>query len=422
MKLRFRQILLLLLLVIFSDALSAQNNTNSPYTRYGYGALSDPISSNSRAMGGIGIGLRDKYHVNISNPASYTAMDSLTFLFDGGVTLQNTNFSDGTYKLNAKNTSVNYFAMQFRLGKKMAMSIGMNPYSNVGYNLSQVYEDTAQPDNYSSLTFAGSGGLHQLYAGLGINFIKNLSFGANFSYIWGDITHQAVQAFPGNTSALAVTNLDNVDVRSFKYDFGIQYVHRINSKNSLVFGAVFTPKQKLSNDAYQLTALGVSGSSTEVATTTDTIATCEIPTTIGVGMTYVYDQRLTVGVDVLLQQWSKAKFMNGKDLFCDRTKISVGAEYLPALYGNGFFNHVKYRAGAYYSLPYYKLEGKRATKEYGVSLGVGMPVARSNSLISISGQFIHVQGQASTRLSENILQVTVGVTFNDTWFFKRKIN
>ena len=71
----------------------AQNNTNSPYTRYGYGQLSEQGSSNSRAMGGIAYGLRDKYQTNFANPASYTAVDSLTFIFDGAVSLQNTNLS-----------------------------------------------------------------------------------------------------------------------------------------------------------------------------------------------------------------------------------------------------------------------------------------------------------------------------------------
>ena len=178
----------------------------------------------------------------------------------------------------------------------------------------------------------------------------------------------------------------------------------------------------MSNDAYQVTALGVSGSYTEVVTQTDTIVTCEIPNSYGFGFTYVYDQRLTVGMDVLYQQWSKVKFMNGTDLFCDRMKVSLGAEYMPALYGNNFLKLVKYRAGAYYSLPYYKLDGKRAAKEYGVSLGFGLPVPRSNSIINVSGQFAHVQGQGASRLNENIFQVTVGLTFNETWFFKRRIN
>ena len=54
----YRQTLLVLLLTILSGAAVAQNNTNSPYTRYGYGQLSEQGSSNSRAMGGIAYGLR----------------------------------------------------------------------------------------------------------------------------------------------------------------------------------------------------------------------------------------------------------------------------------------------------------------------------------------------------------------------------
>ena len=121
----YRQTLLVLLLTILSTATFAQNNTNSPYTRYGYGKLADQGSGNTQAMGGIAYGLRDKSQTNVVNPASYTAIDSLTFIFDGGITMQNTNFSDGTFKTNAKNSSFDYITMQFRLGKWCAMSLGL---------------------------------------------------------------------------------------------------------------------------------------------------------------------------------------------------------------------------------------------------------------------------------------------------------
>ena len=66
----------------------AQTSTNSPYTRYGFGQLADQNFGNSKAMGGIAYGLRNGYQINASIPASYTAIDSLTFLFDAGMTLQ----------------------------------------------------------------------------------------------------------------------------------------------------------------------------------------------------------------------------------------------------------------------------------------------------------------------------------------------
>ena len=70
----------------------AQSGSNSPYSRYGFGQLSDQSFGNSKAMGGIAYGLRNGYQINAANPASYSAVDSLTFLFDFGMSLQNSNF------------------------------------------------------------------------------------------------------------------------------------------------------------------------------------------------------------------------------------------------------------------------------------------------------------------------------------------
>ena len=82
-------------------------------------------------------------------------------------------------------------------------------------------------------------------------------------------------------------------------------------------------------------------------------------------------KRLTVGLDYSLQQWSKTKFgVNTSDdavredfdetyTYCDRHKISVGAEYIPNLIGRSYLSHIKYRLGAYYTTPYYKIGGKR---------------------------------------------------------------
>ena len=67
----YRQTLIVFLLMMLSAATFAQNNTNSPYTRYGYGKLMDQGSGNTRAMGGIAYGLRDKSQTNVLNPASY---------------------------------------------------------------------------------------------------------------------------------------------------------------------------------------------------------------------------------------------------------------------------------------------------------------------------------------------------------------
>ena len=385
----FKHTLCALLLTMVTGMAIAQNNTNSPYTRYGYGDLSDQSFGNSKAMGGIAFGLRDGAQINPLNPASYTAIDSLTFLFEGGVSLQNMNISGGGVKLNAKNSSFDYLAMQFRLHPRVAMSIGLLPFSNVGYSVSESNEAT-ETSPYSTKSLTGEGGLHQLYVGAGVKVLKNLSVGVNASYFWGDITRSLTQLYPNTASAYSYIRQNAVSVSDYKLDFGLQYTQEFNKKHSATIGAVYSPKHKLNND-YTVTTQASS------TVSQDWDATLEVPNTFGVGFTYNYDKRLTVGLDYSLQQWSKAKFgVNTSDdavredfdetyTYCDRHKISVGAEYIPNLIGRSYLSHIKYRLGAYYTTPYYKIGGKDAAREYGVTAGFGLPVPRSRSILSISG-------------------------------------
>ena len=415
---RFRQTLLVFMLAMMSGVAAAQNNTNSPYTRYGYGQLADQGSGNSKAMGGIAYGLRDRYQINFANPASYTAVDSLTFLFDGGVSLQNTNFSNGTVKKNAKNSSFDYITMQFRIAKWGAMSIGMLPYSNIGYSMYETGE-TEDKSPYVN-TFSGEGGLHQLYAGAGFKIIKNLSIGANISYLWGDVQRTRSQSFSSNSAAMPLVTYYGTEIRSYKLDFGAQYTQQCGKKHAATVGVVFSPGHDLNNTSYVQDQLG--NSSTGYTTSVrDTVMTTGIPMTLGAGATYVYDNRLTVGVDVMFQKWNSVTFMNDPDAFCNRGKIAVGAEYIPNLMGRSYLSIIKYRLGAYYSKPYYKISGQRAANEFGVTAGFGLPLPRSRSVLSISAQYVKTKGTETRFLNENTLRVCIGLTFNERWFWKRKV-
>ena len=46
------------------------NSDRSPYSRFGYGTLGMRQTATTRALGGIGVGLRDGLVVNPANPAS----------------------------------------------------------------------------------------------------------------------------------------------------------------------------------------------------------------------------------------------------------------------------------------------------------------------------------------------------------------
>lgn len=409
----FKKTICALLLTILAQVAVAQNNTNSPYTRYGYGDLSNQSFGNSKAMGGVAFGLRDGSQINPINPASYTAIDSLTFLFEGGVSLQNANFSDGILKQNAKNSSFDYLAMQFRLRPWMAMSIGLLPFSSVGYSVSGS-ESATSTTPAAVKTLTGDGGLHQLYVGLGFKVMKNLSVGANVSYFWGDITRTLTMLYPASSSAYSYMEQTGVSITDYKLDFGAQYTYDFNKKHAMTLGVVFSPKHNLNNDTYVQTQAST-------VTVKDVKATFGLPNAFGAGVTYMYDQRLTVGMDYSLQKWGDVSYMNDSHAFCDQSRISLGAEYIPNQLGRSYLAHVKYRLGGYYTTPYYKIEGKRASREYGISGGFGLPLPRSRSIVSLTAQFVRVKGLETNMLDENIFRVSLGITFNERWFQKRKV-
>jgi hypothetical protein len=378
-------------------------------------------------MGEVAYGLRDGFQVNTVNPASYTMVDSLTCLFDVGVSLQNTNLSDGTTKQNIGNSGFDYMAMQFRLHPRMGMTLGLLPYSNVGYSFSQ--GNTVDPENIYYKAYSGEGGFHQAFLGLGFKVFKNLSVGVNTSYLWGDITRQDHVGF-ADLGKYEIWRINTLSVKDFKLDVGAQYTYSINKKNSITLGAVFSPKNELKNEAYlqTQTALGSteSGYTDSNVETENLTTTYGLPMSIGAGAAYQYDKRLTIAADYTFQKWSDADY-GGEKAFYDMHKMAVGLEYLPSVAGRSYFSHIKYRIGGYYSTPYYKVKDSktaeyyRASGEYGITAGFALPLPYTRSILSISAQYVKVKGKR-VMLDEQYMRLCIGVTFNERWFFKRKVD
>ena len=102
--------------------------------------------------------------------------------------------------------------------------------------------------------------------------------------------------------------------------------------------------------------------------------------------------------------------------------MSFGAEFVPQRNSKNYFNRIRYRLGAYYSDPYAKVNEYEGAREYGASFGFGFPILRSNSILNISGQYINVKPKVAGMLEENYLRVNIGLTFNERWFMKWKVD
>ncbi|MFU7518113.1 hypothetical protein, partial [Clostridium sp. HCS.1] len=97
----------------------------------GYGLLRDGATSTQRQMGGTGYAMRAGRQINAMNPASYAATDSMTFLFDLGADLSLYWRNDNTGRDRDWGGGIDYITMQFPVGNKVGMSLGLLPYSSV---------------------------------------------------------------------------------------------------------------------------------------------------------------------------------------------------------------------------------------------------------------------------------------------------
>lgn len=413
---------------------AAQSGTNSPYSQYGLGLLNEQSSGFNRGMNGLGLGFREHNQVNYLNPASYSAIDSLTFIFDAGLSGQLTNFSENGQRINAKNADFEYAVAGFRVFKHVGVSFGIVPFTNVGYNYSiSDFLDGDRNTTYTN-TYNGSGGIHQVYVGAGWEFVKGLSVGANIAYLWGDIDRSVVNSYSDgyiNTLSKYYT----ATVSNYKLDIGLQYSFNLNKKNALAVGLTYGLGHKLNADP---TCMVIStNSNTGVADTTSFTVNngFELPTSYGAGLMWNHNNKLKVGADFTLQKWGGIKYpvyrvINDEqsyeltdDYYSDRYKVTFGGEFCNNEMSRSFFDRVRFRAGVSYATSYYKINGLDGPDEISASIGFGIPIINAynnRSFLNVSGQWVH--SSAKGMLTENTFRINVGITFNERWFMKWKVN
>ncbi len=394
----------------------AQNGTNSPYSRFGYGILGDNAIGAQRAMGGVGYALHNNRQINAMNPASYTSMDSLTFLFDIGLTYQNLTTREGSLKENSQSGSLDYIVMQFPLGRHMAGSIGLLPYSNVGYSFANSIDNGTD-------SRSGEGNISQAYVGVSGKLFKGFSIGANISYLFGNLDNVNTVVPVNGSSGIFETQLK---VHDFHLSFGAQYAINWNKKHTLTLGAVYSPGKELLGKAYTNT-YDVSSNTMISADTLNMKNNYSLASTYGGGISYNYDKRFTIAADVTYQNWADAKFVNlnagelesTKGLFNNRFKVALGAEFRPKNIAGNYFEHINYRAGLFYNRSYLKINGNDMN-EIGATCGFGFPLATDKSVINVAFEYINRQCSPVKLITEDHFRISVSLTFNEMWFWQRR--
>lgn len=138
-----------------------------------------------------------------------------------------------------------------------------------------------------------------------------------------------------------------------------------------------------------------------------------------------------IEADVTYQLWSKVKYspiyktdepsamvFQGMN-FADRMRVALGGEWVPRLRGN-YGQRITYRIGGYFCNDYLKIQGNRV-REYGVTCGVGLHTPQDKTMINIGFEWKNRRAYPVRLVGENYFNITVGVNFNERWFWQRKI-
>jgi hypothetical protein len=414
--------------LIASSAMTAfaQGATNSPYSQFGLGEIAQQGGSQNRGMDGLGIALHKSNQVNTANPASYAYVDSLTMLFDMGLSASLTHFEENGVKKNARTGNFEYAIGSFRLLKNVGATFGILPITNIGYEYSSS-RYMAEMESTMATGYKGNGGLQKLFVGLG-GRVGNLSAGFNVGYLWGSFDRSITLS--SSTAVNSLKKKYTADFSNYVLDFGLQYDLRMGKKDMVTLGATYGFGHKLSADA--TCDIINSNSTISKADTTHLVISdaFELPHTFGAGLAYSHLNTLTVGIDGTLQRWGKLKFpkeSNGQyqlasGMLKNSYKVTVGTEWTPRYNSRRLIDRIKYRIGASYMTPYYRIGNIDGPKQYSVSAGFGIPIQNqinARSYLNISAQWVNQS--ADGLLKENTFRINLGLTFNERWFAKWKV-
>ena len=408
-----KKISLFILAVAMGCGIAIAQIVSTPYSKMGYGILNDNVSSIQRSMGGVGYAMRGGRIVNVMNPASYANVDSLTFLWDVGIDLTNLWSKENDNKGYSFGGGLDYLSGHFRIAKGLGGAFGLLPYSTVGYAYGGEIDGGSE-------TRSGNGGLNQLFVGLGYEPVKNLSVGVNFDYLFGTTL---------NTTLVSASSSSyftrNMKVRDWNAQIGLQYsLPMKNGHDRLTIGATYQPKKSFHGDTWG-TKFDSQDSKVDTIGYTSMSGNYDQASSIGVGLSYNFNQKLTVEADYTFQNWSDAKYLpiNGLESqrmqFDDRWKIAGGIQFTPNRRGS-YVGAMSFRAGAFYTHDYLNYGGNNV-RDYGASVGLGLPVPNGKTTINLGLEWRHRETSPTQLITENYLNITLGVNFNELWFWKNRI-
>jgi hypothetical protein len=399
----------------------AQDNSSSPYSYYGLGEIKFKGTQDTRAMGGLNI-IGDSLHLNLMNPASYSKLRLTTFEIGG--TSNYNKLQTFSEEEKAQRVTLDYIAVGLPMGK-FGFSFGLTPFSAVGYRNQNI---SLEEGMERTRLFTGNGNINRVFVGGSYSLTKSFSFGLDFSYNFGKITSQAVEFLTEPAVQLGSRERNTSNIKGLSANLGFLYNTKLNTKTSFYSSATYSPEFELNSDNSRNIATiiyNINGSEL-VADKQDILVNDTkliMPSKVSIGAGIGNSKKWLIGAEISFAENSKLtnRFDDIYDVsFENATKISVGGFFIPKYDSfSSYLSRVVYRAGFRHENTGLVINNE-SINDYGMNFGLGLPVG--NSSIDLGFEFGKKGTTSNGLIEENYFNLSVGLSLNDIWFKKRKID
>lgn len=408
----------------------AQNGTISPYSIFGVGDFRSNGTVENQMMGGLQM-YADSIHVNLKNPSAYSQLKLTTYT--AGISHSEYRLKDAIEEQNASVTNLDYLAIGLPITKNAGIGFGIMPFSSVGYSLNQQTTNAVQ-DTVTNI-FSGEGGLNRAYLSFGYQPKKNLSIGATANFNFGSLTYQRIQSVQNVQLGTLDTRVSRIN--GFDFNYALNYTPTIKEKYTLyTHVGVNTQVNLVSKNSARIGSFSLEAGEIEVFDI-DLEAQglknteLKIPTVTTVGLGFGQNKKWFIGGEYSFQQLSAFSndFLGQENVaYEDASVMAFGTYFIPDYRAlSGYLNRITYRAGLRYEQTGLIVNDKEINN-FGITFGFGLPMngvtggPTSFSNLNIGFELGRRGTTDAGLIEESYFQVNVGLSLNDRWFQKRKIN
>lgn len=397
--------LLRIFFLFFPLMLAAQESTISPYSYFGIGDILDGQSSRKSGMASAAISLSGPTFLNTSNPASLTALDTTTFIFDITGSGKFSSFRSGNGRQTSSGANFSRLTAGLHLMPRWSAGLSVQPYSAVSYKVVDQNYIEGSGETIPTL-YEGTGGMTRVSFLNSYRLTEKFSIGADLMLLFGNIDRSITQS--------GVTILNSSSGTSISFVAGLQYRESLSENLHFAAGLTYGHSSELNLD----NNLQVQdGSGNIVLADAITSSAIDLPFSLGTGVSLT-GKRFMAAADYRYQKWSQPRGNTAGFSFTDTHKLSCGMAFVPSRFASeSYLDIIEYQAGFSVSNSYLMLNDVNPVNME-VTAGAVLPF-RSGARINLGLAWGKNGTLKEGLIREDFVRFTLGLSMIERMFIKR---